>query len=136
MPKLWEEPHPYYCNLGNYFSGGTVESQYKSWAEFIESEGDADFDMNLVFRWDWLAVVYDGDTDAYKPGPDPNYRDGELRIFWVAQRKGFYRYTMVQVCAADEPTIHAWLQERLDYLMHLWAPLVPRKETDADTNAT
>ena len=123
--KLWEAKHPYYCNLGGYFSGEKVEGNYKSWSEFIDEEGDADFDMNLLFRWDWEKL----DGEPYEPGDDPNYRDGVLRLFWIAQRKGYYRYTNVEVCQADEPAVRAWLQERLDYLVCMWLPLQPEPST-------
>lgn len=53
---LWEIDHPYYCNEGNYFAsnGDLSASHFKSWADFIEENADADFDMNLVFRFDWV----------------------------------------------------------------------------------
>ena len=56
MPHLWEIKHPYYCNEGNYFARESCCTEYGSWADFMEEGGDSDFDMNLVFRWDWRGA--------------------------------------------------------------------------------
>lgn len=119
---LWEVDHPYYCNQGNYFARESVEDSYGTWAAFEQEYRDSDFDMNLVFRWDWEFEL----DDEEKPivSDDPNYRDGTLLIFWMGQRKGLYRYSRVSVCRADEPKVRAWLQPRLEHLMTLWEPLV------------
>lgn len=116
---LWEVDHPYYCNQGNYFARGDQqpEQAHMSFAEFIEEHGDADFDMNLVFRWDWIETDKNGDPNF---NGDVNYRNGELRIFWMGQRKGLYRWTLVQVCRADEPAVRAFLEPRWAHLQKLW----------------
>lgn len=121
-PHLWEVNHPYYCNEGNYFASGTdqVGDYFKSWSEFFTNYHDADFDMNLVFRWDWREGE---DWDLQPFNGDINYRNGRLLVFWMGQRKGLYRWTEIEICRADEPAVRAWLQERWDYLAKLWAPL-------------
>ena len=123
MKHLWESDHPYYCNQGNYFSND-CHSSFKSWSGFIESYGDADFDLNLLFRWDWIPPYEDDNAD--KPiqwKHDENYRESELLLFWVGQRKGLFQYTTVEVCRADEPEIRKWLQERYEHILKLWEPL-------------
>jgi hypothetical protein len=89
MTHLWEINHPYYCNEGNYFASESVESEYDSWAGFFEEEGDSDFDMNLVFRWDWRKA--DPDEEHWGNKTDV------LLIFWMGQRKGLYRYSTIEV---------------------------------------
>jgi hypothetical protein len=119
--RLWEVDHPYYCNNGNYYSSDCGE-QYESWAEFFGANGDSDFDMNLVFRFDWM----EGLDDDEKPLPfngDVNYRNGKLYVYWMGQRKGLYRYSMVDVCRADEPAVIEFLKPRLAHLLKLWEPL-------------
>ncbi len=100
MKHLWEIKHPYYCNEGNYFSGESVESEYGSWADFMEEEGDSDLDMNLVFRWDW----HEADPEEKDWGNE----EEELLIFWMGQRKGLYRYSRV-VVKKSRKSGHGWL---------------------------
>jgi hypothetical protein len=114
MKHLWEIEHPYYCNLGNYFDNN-CGNEYESWADFAAEEGDSDFDMNLLFRFDWLEA----DPEERHWGNE----EEELRLFWIGQRKGLYRFTQIKVTKADEPAVREWLQKRLDYLLELWLPL-------------
>lgn len=118
---LWEVKHPYYCNDGNYYTNESVETYYKSWAEFIDEQGDSDMDMNLIFRWDWKEE--DDEGEALPFNGDVNYRNGKLWIFWMGQRKGLYRYSTVEVCRADEQAIKEWLLPRFEHLKSLWEPL-------------
>lgn len=127
--RLWEADHAYYCNNGNYYAPGNEQPtcRYRAWGEFIAAEGDSDFDYNLLFRWDW----HEGeDYDLSPYNGDDNYRNGELLLFWMGQRKGLYRWTVVEVCRADEPAIRAWLQPRLDHLASLWLPLTAALGTE------
>lgn len=117
---LWEIDHPYYCEQGNYFARESVCSEFKSWKEFYDANADSDFDMNLVFRFDWK--ITDDDGEMAPPGPDPYYRDGKLLIFWMGQRKGLYRYSTVEVCCADEPAVIEWLKPRWEHMRKLWEP--------------
>jgi len=121
VTHLWEAKHSYYCNEGNYFSRESVASQYDTWDEFMDEDGDADFDMNLLFRWDWEET--DEDTDEPTVRGDTAERNGTLKLFWMGQRKGLYRYTIVKVSRDDEPSVIAFLQERFEHLVALWEPL-------------
>jgi hypothetical protein len=128
---LWEVYHAYYCNLGNYYSND-CGGHFKSFASFIEAEGDADLDMNLVFRWDWR------EGEDWGAGPytgDNNYRNGRLEVFFLGQRKGVYRYATVEVCRADEANVRAYLAPRLAHLMGLWAPLTLPRPNPEPTDA-
>lgn len=127
MSHLWEANHSYYCSESNYFSND-CQTSHKSWADFIAEEGDADIDMNLVFRWDWREGP-DWDLPIYNG--DPNYRNGKLWLFFVGQRKGLFRSVEVEVCRADEPAVRQWLQTRFDHLMGLWEPIRLPDSADA-----
>lgn len=122
-PHLWEIDHPYYCNQGNYFVGGDrrseVHNSYDSWAEFFEEWGDADPDMNLVFRWDWQRDSGEDLGEDEEPEPD------KLQVFWVLQRKAILRSTECIVTEADEPAVRAWLLDRAKTVAAIWEPLSP-----------
>ena len=113
---LWEIDHPYYCNEGNYYARESVGSEYKRWQDFLEENKDVDLDLNLIFRFDWVE-----EEDSYTG--DDNYRNGILKIFWMGQRKGLYRYSLVEVCRADESAIIEFLKIRWERLRLLWEPI-------------
>lgn len=119
MKRLWEIDHPYYCNEGNYYAPGNDQphAHHRSWAEFISEEGNSDFDMNLVFRFDWKERDED-DEPTYNG--DDYYRNGVLSVFYMGQRKGLYRWATVEVCRADEPAVLEFLRPRWEYLRQLW----------------
>jgi hypothetical protein len=122
--RLWEVKHPFYCTEGGYFWNQTDRKTihaFGSWAEFLADMGNSDEDMNFLFRWDWSET--DSETDEPTFNGDVYYRNGELKLFFMIQRKGFHSTHLVEVCRADEPAVRAWLQLRLDYLMRVWAPL-------------
>jgi len=106
--RLWDVDHPYYCNEGNYYKTG-LSQVFDSWKEFIESDGLCDFDMNLLFRWDWKS--YDKGSDV-------------LMLFWILQRKGIFMSDIINVLKSDEIEIIEWLKPRAKHLMKLWEPLV------------
>lgn len=117
MKKLWEINHPYYCSESNYFAPpGDCSMHYKSWNDFYEENGDADDDYNLIFRFDWEKD--EEVSDKY----DDNYRDSILKIFYLGQRKGIYRWVTVEVCNADEPIIREWLKGKWEHMKKLWEP--------------
>lgn len=118
---LWEADHAYYCKRGNYFAPGRDQptAHYKRWSDFADAEADAGMDYNLVFRWDW----HEGGFGGSEFNGDEHYRNGELFVGFIGQRKGVYRWVTVEVCRADEPAVIAFLQPRLQYLMELWSPL-------------
>lgn len=129
MKHLWEVSHPYYCNEGNYYAHEQPTTHYKSWGEFVAAEADVDFDMNLLFRWDWREGE---DWDLTPFNGDANYRNGVLVLFWMGQRKGLYRWTTIEVCRADEPAVIEFLRPRMAHLLRLWEPLEPPPDERAE----
>lgn len=117
---LWEAKHPYYCNEGNFYSRESCEAYYKTWASFVESAADEDLDLNLIFRFDWNEN--DGSEDPTFNG-DVYYRNGKLKLFYMGQRNGLYRWAIVEVCRADEPAVIEFLRPRWEHMQTLWAPL-------------
>lgn len=119
---LWDTEHPYYCNEGNYFAKlGECGQDFGSWGDFVSTEGSSDLDLNLVFRFDWVVR---GDDDCKRdPHPDENYRADKLKLFYMGQRKGLYRYVVINVCRADEPQVREWLLVRYKHLLKLWTPI-------------
>lgn len=108
--RLWEADHPYYCSEGNFFRRG-MHTRYGSFDEFLESWGYLDEDMNLVFRWDWIAPE------------DPN-EHGRLLVFWVLQRKAILRSTECEVTSHDEPEVRSWLTRKARKMREVWTPLL------------
>lgn len=100
--------HPYYCTEGNYFQNGH-HHRFKSWASFIEEWGNADEDMNLLYRWDILR----------------NEEDDELRLkcFYMHQRKARCSSVGVDITNADLPAIREWLGGKWERMRRIWAPL-------------
>lgn len=116
---LWEIEHPYYCNDSCYFTSESICAEYASWAEFMAAEGNDDPDLNMAFRFDWnLGPDYNLPIHE-----DPYYRDGELLIFFMIQRKGFHRVAKVSVCKADEASVRGWLAVRWEHLKKVWEPI-------------
>jgi hypothetical protein len=113
MPHLWEIDHPYYCNEGNYFAHESVGTNYDSWNDFLDEEGNSHLDLNLIFRWDWRK--------ADKPDKEEwGLEHDTLLIFWMGQRKGLYRYSTIVVTDADESAIKEFLSKRWQHLKLLW----------------
>lgn len=119
---LWEIEHSYYCNEGNYYAPGREQpgSEWKSWTDFYNEFKDADFDYNYLIHFDWDESD-DGGNNTYKG--DDNYRNGKLKIFWLAQRKGLYRWDIIEVCRNDEENIKEFLKPRWEYIKELWEPI-------------
>lgn len=114
---LWEVDHPYYCSESNYNMGGYDNPphgmyEFDSWEAFVAEWGDADLDMNLVFRWDW-KLPETGDDETAEV----------LWIFWMLQRKGLFLSTAVTITPDDEPAVREWLSERFTHLLKLWEPI-------------
>lgn len=111
MKHLWEIDHPYYCCESNYYAPGREQPfhHYESWQEFIKENEDADFDMNLVFRFDWKKASDDNGQSCDK-----------LFIYWMGQRKGLYRWSEIDIQDADELAVIKFLKPRWDYLVTLW----------------
>lgn len=126
MTHLWEIDHPYYCNQGNYYAPGMDQptEHYDSWSHFFDDEGDSDFDMNLVFRWDWRKA----DPNEENWGNEKDV----LLIFWMGQRKGLYRWTDIDITDADEPAVKEWLSKRWQYLTLLWRGISDAAPSDRE----
>ncbi len=122
MRHLWEIDHPYYCNEGLYFGTGSsrerVDDEWSTFAAFAENYKDSDFDMNLIFRWDWEEPKDDDEKPIFNG--DIYYRNGKLKIFWMIQRKGYHRWSTIQVCRADEPAVIEFLKPRWEHMRKLW----------------
>lgn len=128
MTHLWEVDHPYYCSESNFFAREPTMDTHPTWASFIANYRDADFDLNLVFRFDW----YEGeDWGAGEYTGDDYYRNGVLCIFWMCQRKGFFRASQISVCRADEPAVLEFLRPRWGHMKLLWEPLSTTFEAPA-----
>jgi len=122
---LWDVDHPYYCREEAWNSGESAH-HYDMWAGFEDEFKEADLDMNLLFRFDWVEGP---DNGAGNFNGDVYYRNGIFKAFWMGQRKGYFWCNTVSVCRADEPAVIAFLQPRLDYLTRLWEPLQPPSPT-------
>lgn len=116
---LWECVHPYRCSTANHYSGECTY-RYRSWADFMAEHGNADLDLNLVFRWDWYESE---DHSGSEYAGDPYYRNGRLVLFTINQQKGIFYTTLVEVCRADEPSVIAYLRPRHQKTLLLWEPL-------------
>lgn len=131
---LWEIDHPYYSSESNFFTND-YHTDYETWAEFIQAEGNNDFDLNLLFRWDWDAsyahIGEDADTPdtlatrrAFADRHGDDERAFTLKLFYVLQRKGIYRAVEVAVCKADEPAVREFLLGYAAHLRLVWEPLL------------
>lgn len=124
MTHLWDIEHSYYCEDQNWRGNGGDDGipsfyEYDSWKEFYDVWGNADEDMNLIFRWDWKK------KQKHDPKyPEEPYRHYDLLcIYWMLQRKGDYRITHVKVKRRDEKKVIEFLKPRWDYMKFLWAPI-------------
>ncbi len=119
MKHLWEIDHPYYGTTGNYYSN-ECHAEFKSWAAFIAEHGDADLDMNLIYRFDWKEGE---DHGLQEFNGDLYYRNGEVELFYMGQRKALARSVTVSVCRADEPEVIKFLKPRWEHVRKLWEGL-------------
>ncbi len=113
---LWEYKHPYYSNESNHFANGWF-LEYESFAEFLSAWGDADVDMNLIYRWDWEE--YDC-IDHYEGEPEDKYKGDYLKIFRVLQRKGIYCGQIIKVNKEDEAAVKEYLARYKPTIMSFW----------------
>lgn len=101
--------HEYYCQPSNYYSNEAFSS-FKTFKDFFNEMGDADLDMNLLFRWD--IIDYDGG-------------DIKMYVFIMHQRKGRYWPNQIEkITEEDLPLILEYLKPRLKHIKKLWAPLM------------
>lgn len=112
--------HPYYASEGCFYASGYDFPHYEreSWQSFVDEMGDADLDLNLLYRWDWTLP----DPGDFEPG-DPEAEVEHLRLFYMQQRKARPTSYDVKVLPSDEPEIRAFLEVRAAHLALLWTPL-------------
>lgn len=109
---LTDVKHPYY---GSAYYGDYAES-YESVAEMIQDAENCDLDLNLLYRWDWLAFE---DEDEKEDHPEA---DGMLIFSFIAQRKGYVYQTVAYVKAEEvneNPDLVDFLKSRSAYLNKL-----------------
>jgi hypothetical protein len=116
ITPLWAPKHPYYCSEGCYFSR-ECHTNWPTWSAFFAEMGDADVDMNLVWRWDFMP---EGVDDGNEPPAD--WTTATLRLFVMGQRKAKPHSHFVTVRREDEPAIRVFLQQHWETIQKLWAP--------------
>lgn len=99
---LWEYDHPYYCDEGDY------DEQFVSWQAFIDEMGNADKDLNLLFRWDWKQ---------------DEYYDNVLLLYFIQQRKGRLVSFRVAMQNEDEENVKQYLLPHKQHMDALWLPI-------------
>lgn len=115
---LWEAEHAYYCNDGNYLKNGFLD-EHASWVDFAGDNEAHDFDLNLLFRWDWRIETDDDD----EPTPAGLLGKGTLKLYWMQQRRGLFTIDHIAVGPEDEAAVRAWLDKAWAHMRGLWAPL-------------
>lgn len=108
--------HPYYCADNNYYSKDCF-FDYDDWSVFFEEMGNADKDLNLLFRWD---VEPKEEATGYY-----------MQLFFMQQRKG--RFVCCQINNIQEinlPQIMEYLTRHYEYLQRIWEP-IPSKQTNS-----
>jgi hypothetical protein len=80
--------------------------------------GQANEDLNLLFRWDWEPPTDDDENVVWQG--DENYRDGTLKLFYMGQRKAYCSSHHVEVCRADEPAVREFLEKKWAHMQRLW----------------
>ena len=137
MKHLWEIDHSYYCTESNYFASGDAnrsrcQYEYESFEEFLSEWANADNDYNLLFRWDWREIsngeyedyIEDSGTCDRVPytGNDKDVT-GELLIYFMLQRKGYFVYTRTLIRRCDEQRVLEYLKPKWEHLKSLWEPI-------------
>jgi len=116
---LWEIDHDYYCNDANYYSRDST-MEYASFEAFMEEwDGAPAGSYDLLFRWDWKAET-DEDSDELSEAGKAG--KGVLKLYWMGQRKGLFKVSLVDVEGTDEERVRVWLQQHLEHMVKLWAP--------------
>lgn len=144
---LWEVPHSYYCETGNFFKYG-MNTVYSSWEEFAQPmktmlDGNLlyeyDNDLNFLYRWDWRKADPDDYLFSYDENILKDFSEEEiekskrqfkedsqtdtLSLFFIAQRKSYNLSAEVTVVEDDEPLVREWLNKKWTYMKDLWAPI-------------
>ena len=119
MRHLWEPEHPYYCSEND-------TARHDSWSDYEAKMGNADVDLNLVFRWD---IHIDGDEDGKPPA---DWTRATLTIHIVQQRKGRHRTHEIRMTRDDEPAIFVYLTKHWETMQAVWAPFAADSGPGAD----
>ena len=106
--------HDYYCSDNSYYRLN-FETNYKTFKDFYNEMGNADCDMNLVFRFDIKSRdenEIEGDTSKYF-----------MEIFMVHQRKGrFVPFFIENVYETDFELMKEYLQRKYAKIQQIWSP--------------
>jgi hypothetical protein len=127
--NLWDVDHPYYCSDQNFYVGSREQTwgssmSYDSWAEFLEEMGEADLDLNLIFRWDWEKYTPASYEEDYGEPPEEGQSLSTLKLYYMYQRKGAFKPIEIRhMKDEDEPAVREFLKRRWDHLRVLWAPI-------------
>lgn len=148
---LWETPHSYVCETGNFFKSG-YHSVFDSWSDFAQPVGgkfleqgnilyNFDNDLNFLYRWDWRKAnpsdylhTYSEETlsnigateeeiEQSRAEFEEASKTDTLYLFYMLQRKSYNISAEVKVVESDEPLIREWLNKKWQYMKGLWEPV-------------
>ena len=106
--------HDYYCSDNSCYRLN-FETNYKTFKDFYNEMGNADCDMNLVFRFD----IKQKDTDI-TDSENPEYY---MEIFMVHQRKGrFVPFYIENVYEEDFELLKEYLEKKYLKIQQIWNP--------------
>lgn len=129
---LWDHDHPYYGTTGNYFEGHPFQGTREGlWEEFIDEMGDADEDMNLIYRWDWIKTDPEDYVEERSEDPEFELPADRLMFFYMGQRKAYCWSWEVTVTDDDEPAVREFLAKKAAHMALLWAPFLTVAEAGA-----
>lgn len=106
--------HDYYCSDSNYYSND-ARQEFDDFDDFFAEMGDADVDMNLMFRWD-VKENYDDDDK-----PTGEYY---LEAFFIQQRKG--KFVPIHIRKIEEKDVQKFTEFAAKHwakLKSIWEPL-------------
>lgn len=146
---LWETPHSYYCEEGNFFKSG-LHTVYESWEDFAQPVKemfagnmlyDYDDDLNFLYRWDWKKadsenylfsysdeILEDGSVtkeqiaESLKEFEEDSKSD-RLMLYFMLQRKSYNISVEVNVTESDEPLVRQWLNKKWKHMKKMWSPI-------------
>lgn len=98
--------HDYYASENNFYSND-AKGVFDNWDAFYREFGEADIDMNLVYRWD----ISEGKRGYY------------MQVFIIQQRKGIYTPVFINsIEEKDVIQIIAFLKPHLEKIKAIWSP--------------
>lgn len=117
--------HPYYCSDGCYYSNN-CETSWSSFAAYLAEMGEADVDMNFVWRWDVKGI---------DPEDNPGWTVASLHLYMMHQRKAKPHTHIIQITREDEAAILAYLGKHWQTMQAIWAPFAADSSALADEAA-